>query len=247
MSQPNYPPAELEFPKPPSFKDTQNDPAATLAWLEENISTIYVAGRTPLASQDKPPILARSAYLSLYTTAHNYCEITKHARSTKCGDPKPLSGEDLYNCLEKIIRRHCTEVVARLSMPLTAESTPAVTMIQEYLAQWNMLTQHLAPLVTHLLRHLERHCIQRWLDEKRKDVYLIRDLHTVIWKEEILCQAGGDSATTTAATTRAELEQAVRTLLQEEGEDGVESDRKDLAAQFLESLRSIGVDLKAGI
>lgn len=245
MSQPSPPPAELEFPKPPSFKDTQADPAATLAWVKQNISTIYVAGRAPSASQDKPPILARSAYLSLYTTTHNYCEITKHARSIKRGDPKPLSGEDLYSCLEEIIRSHCSEVRARLSRLLTETTTAAVKRIQEYLAQWNMLTQHLAPLVTHLLRHLERHCIQRWLDEKRKDVYLIQDLHTVIWKEELLSQAGGDSTTTTVATARAELEQAVRTLLQEEGENEVESDRKYLAERFLESLRSIGVDLEA--
>jgi hypothetical protein len=180
MSQPHPPPAELEFPKPPSFKDTQTDPAATLAWLEENISAIYSAGRTTSASQDKPPVLARSAYLSLYTTAHNYCEITKNARSTKRGDPKPLSGEDLYSCLEKIIRRHCAEVTARLSMPVTAESAAAVKIIQEYLSQWSMLTKHLAPLVSHTLGHLERHGVRRELDEKRRGIYSIRDLHTVV-------------------------------------------------------------------
>jgi hypothetical protein len=120
-------------------------------------------------------------------------------------------------------------------------------MIQEYLAQWNMLAQHLAPLVAHLMRHLERHWIQRVLDEKRKDVYSIIDLHTMVWKEEMLLQASGDSTTVAARTTRSELERAVGMLLHERGEGGVEGDRKDLAERFLESLRTIGVDLKVGV
>jgi hypothetical protein len=246
MSQPDLPPATLEFPKPPSFKDTQADPVPTLAWLKEKIATVYLTARTTSASQDKPPTLARSAYLALYTTAHNYCEITKPARHTKPGDPKPLSGEDLYRCLEEIIRSHCSEIRAGLSST-PSDSTEAVEMIQEYLAQWNMLAQHLAPLVAHLMRHLERHWIQRVLDEKRKDVYSIIDLHTMVWKEEMLLQASGDSTTVAARTTRSELERAVGMLLHERGEGGVEGDRKDLAERFLESLRTIGVDLKVGV
>jgi hypothetical protein len=246
MSQPDSAPAALEFPKPPSFKDTQADPAATLAWLEENIATIYLAGRTTSASQDKPPTLARSAYLGAYTTVHNYCEITKHARSTTPNEPKPLSGEDLYRGLEGIIRSHCAEVRARLSFTPT-DSTAAVKMIQEYLAQWNIFSQHLAPLTAHLMRHLDRHWIQRVIDEKRKDVYSIGELHTVVWKEEILLQGSGDSTTAAASSIRSELKRAVGVLLQDDGENGGESDKKSLAEQFLGSLRTIGVDLKASV
>jgi hypothetical protein len=246
MAQPSPRSAALEFPKPPSFKDTQADPATTLAWLKENISTIYLTTRTTSVSQDQPPVLARSAYLSLYTTAHNYCEITKHARSPRRGDPKPLSGEDLYGCLEEIIRSHCSEIRARLSFTPT-ESTEAVKMIQEYLTQWNMLSQHLVPSVAHLLRHLERHCIQRWLDEKRTGVYLIQELHTVIWKEEILSQARGDSTTASASSIRLELERAVGALLQGQSGDGVDGDGKALAERFLESLKTIGVDPEASV
>jgi len=246
MSQPDPPPATLEFPKPPSFKDTQADPVPTLAWLKEKIATVYLTARTTSASQDKPPTLARSAYLALYTTAHNYCEITKAERRTKPGDPKPLSGEDLYRGLEEIIRSHCSEVRARLPSTLT-DSTAAVKMFQEYLTQWNMLSQHLAPLVAHLVRHLERHWIQRMIGEKRKDVYSIEELHTVVWREEILLQVGGDATAEAAASTRSDLERAVGLLLHERGGGGVESDSKDLAERFLESLRTIGVDLKVGV
>lgn len=240
MSQPDPPPAALEFPKPPSFKDTQADTAPTLAWLKENVATIYLTARTTLPLHDKPPTLARSAYLAVYTTAHNYCEITKAERRTKPGDPKPLGGEDLYRGLEEIIRSHCAEARVGLSFTPAEGTEAAVKMIQEYLAQWNMLSQHLSPLVAHLMRHLERHWIRRVLDEERKDVYSIEQLHTVVWKEEMLFQVGGGSTAVAASSTRSELERAVGVLLQQEGQDG-----KDLAERFLESLRTIGVDLKA--
>jgi hypothetical protein len=248
MSQPPPPPATLEFPKPPSFKETQADPAATLAWLKENVATIYLTAKKTSVSQGQPPTLTISAYSRLYTTAHNYCEITKHARSTKPNEPKPLSGEDLYRGLEEITRNHCSEVRASLPSALKGDTMAAVKIIQEYLAQWNIFSQHLEPVIAHVMRHLDRHWIQRVIDEKHKDVYSIQDLHTVVWKEEILFQGSGGSTTTAVASSiRSELERAVGVLLQEDGEDGGESDQKDLAERFLESLRTIGVDLRASV
>jgi cullin 1 len=245
MSQPQPAPAALEFPEPPSRKDAEADPAATLAWLKENITTIYLTGRRTSPSQDKPPALAPSAYLGLYTAVHNYCRFAIHMRSTK-SNAAQLTGEYLYRGLEEIIRDHCSQVRASLLF-LSKEPTAAAEMIQEYLAQWGMLKKHLAALVSHTLGHMERHWVRRELDEKRKGIHLIQDLHTVVWKEEILPQVSEDSTTATAVTTRSELRRALETLLQEQGGDGAESDRKDLAERFLESLRSIGVDLEASV
>jgi hypothetical protein len=249
MSQLDPPSAGLEFPQPPSFKDTQADSAATLAWLKENIATIYLTARTTSASQDQPSVLTRSAYLSVYTTAHNYCEITKHTYKTKPDDPTPPNGQDLYRSLEQIIRNHCSEIRARVFTPenSTGVNRAGRVMIQEYLAQWKMFEQHLAPLFAHLMRHLERVWIRRELDEKRKGLHFIKDLHTMVWKEEILHQVGGYSTTAAAVSTRSELEQAVGTLLQEQSQVGVESDGKDLAQGFSESLRAVGVNLDVGV
>lgn len=244
MSQPSLPSAALEFPNPPSLKDTKADPAATLAWLKINISIIYRTGKNASPSQDKPPALSRSAYLSLYTTAHNYCEITKHAQKAKPTDPEPLTEQDLYRYLEEVVRNYCSEVRGCLSFTLT-DSTAAVKLIEEYLSHFNMLTQHLSPLVAHLLGHLERHWINSELQHKTKGVYSIRDLHTVIWEE--VFQVGGYSTTATAVSTRSELERALGMLLREEAEGGLESDRKDLAERFLESLKTIGVDWAASV
>ena len=76
-------------------------------------------------------------------------------------------------------------------------------------------------------------------------MYSIRDLHTVIWEE--VFQLGGYSTTATAVSTRSELERALGMLLREEAEGGLESDRKDLAERFLESLKTIGVDWAASV
>jgi len=250
MSQPQPLSAALEFPQPPSFKDTQSDPAATLTWLKENIATIYLTGRTTSLPQDKPPTLARSAYLGVYTTTHNYVEITKHAYKRKPEDLEPLNPHDLYRGLEEIIRDHCSQVRAQLftlGNSNGANGAAARAMIRGYLAQWKMLTQQLAALVAHLLRHLDRVWIRRELDEKRKAVYCIQDLHQVIWKEEILLQVGGDSAAGEAATVRSELKRALEMLEQGQDQDGVETDGKALAERFLGSLRAVGVDLEVSV
>jgi len=250
MSQSQLTPATMEFSTPPSFKDTQADPGATLAWLTENISTIYQTARTTSPYPDKPPALSRSAYLGLYTTAHNYVEITKHAYQANPNDLEPLNGQDLYQSLEKIIRSHCARISARLFTTAsdTGDSGAAShAMIQEYLAQHQMLTQHLATLIAHLLRHLDRVWIRREVDEKRRGVHFIPDLHKIIWKEEIVLQVGGNSTTATAATIRSELDTALRMLMQGRGEEGVERDRKALALRCLETLRTMGVDLNVSV
>ena len=111
----------------------------------------------------------------------------------------------------------------------SAEADDARQIIEDYLAHWQMLAR-LAALVKNLMQPLERDWIVRGMSEKRRDIVLIVDLHTVAWKQEIL-EVGVDS---TAAATGSELEKAMKTL-QAQGEDGSKSD-KDLAERFVELL-----------
>ncbi|KAM0718418.1 hypothetical protein Q7P37_005488 [Cladosporium fusiforme] len=218
MSSPESTPAALEFPPPPSTEDTKSDLTSTIAWLKTNIAAVYLAARTS-QSQGKPPRLSRGAYLGLYSTTHDYSMATKAAR-------KPPTGEDLYRCLESEIRTHCQEVRVHAfaaSESLTADSARRV--VQQYLDQWNGLTQ-LAALVTHLLQPLEREWITRSIAEKRANVNSIKHLHTIVWKDEMF-PAGLDSIV------------SAMEMLQKQGEDGSDGDRA-LVKQFLQSLRSIG-------
>lgn len=108
-------------------------------------------------------------------------------------------------------------------------------MVWEYLAQWYRLT-HLAAFVSHVLQPLENEWIRKVFNEGKKDTHLIKDLHTMVWKADVL-QVGVDSS---EAATESEIAKAVATL-QKQAENGSESD-SELSERFLEALRAIGVD-----
>jgi hypothetical protein len=147
----------------------------------------------------------------------------------------PLDGGNLYHGLRDEIKSHCSEVrTLLLASKNSAEADDARRIIEDYMAHWQMLAR-LAALVKNLVQPLEKDWIVRNTSEKKKDVVLIMDLHTVVWKREIL-EVGVDS---TEAATGSELERAMKTL-QAQGEDGSKSN-KDLAERFVESLKSIGV------
>lgn len=231
MSTPGLNPASLEFSKTPSTEKKASNCAATLAWLRANIATIYSAGRIA-SSQDRPPTLARSAYLNMYSTVHNFCMDAKQ-RSPPGG---PLDGEDMYRGLKEEIKTHCSEVRALLlASKDSVEADDARQMIGEYLAHWRRLAR-LAALVKNLMQPLEKDWIARNISEKRKGIVLIMDLHTIVWKQEIL----EVSVESTEANSGSKLEGAMKTL-QAQGEDGSDSD-KDLAEIFVDSLKRIDVE-----
>lgn len=155
--------------------------------------------------------------------------------------PQPqLSGGDLYNALQDAIKAHCSETQAYLLAPVSGMNIDGARhVIAQYLTHWRKLT-HLADLVTHLLQPLETDWVQRGISAKVADIYHIKDLHTVIWKQEIL-QVGVDS---TEAITGSKIENAAK-LLQHHGEVGSESD-KALAERFVASIKAIGVGLGKG-
>ena len=73
------------------------------------------------------------------------------------------------------------------------------------------------------------------MDEGLPDIHMIKDLHSMIWKEEVL-HVGVPGA---EEIIRTEMDQAVE-LLQNQHQGGSESD-KDLVERFLESLRAVGL------
>lgn len=221
----------LEFPKPPSTEKKASNCAETIAWLKTSIATIYSAGRAA-SSQDSPPTLARSAYLDICSTVHSFCMDAKQ-RYPAGG---PLTGEDLYRGLKEDIKMHCSEVLAVLLASRNSDDADdARQIIGEYLAHWKMLAR-LAALVKNLMQPLERDWIARSIDERRKGILFFMELHTVVWKQEIL----GVRIESTEAGCRSKLEKAMEKL-QAQGEDYSDSD-KDLVERFVASLRSLGIE-----
>ena len=229
MSSPESLPVALQFSQPPS--NIRSDHAATLGWLKTSIAAIYLAARSP-PTQDQPPTLARSAYLHLYATAHEYTDSTKTARES------PNSG-DLYRFLWDQINAHCSEVRAHLSAAEHGEGIDgARRTIEDYLSHWHHFML-LAGLVANVLRSLDRTHIQQMISEKRKDWYYIKELHKLVWKNEILQLDEGSAE----GDTGAKLASAIA-VLQKEPVDQIESD-KDLVDRFLESLEALDRQLKA--
>lgn len=148
-----------------------------------------------------------------------------------------LDGEDLYHGIREEIIRNCFEVrKVLLASGGSDEADNARHLIEDYMAHWQMLIQ-LAALISHLLQPLERDWILRTMDEKRKEAFLIKDLHTKAWKDEVL-QVGVDSA---EAAIGSKIEKADQ-VLRAQGEDGGAND-KDLAERFLGSFEVIRVGL----
>jgi hypothetical protein len=231
MSSPEALPTALQFSQPPS--NIRSDHATALAWLKTSIAAIYLAARSS-PTQDQPPTLARSAYLNLYSTAHEYTDSTKTAKESP-------NSSDLYRFLWDQIKTQCSEVHANLSVAEDGEGIDgARRTIENYLSHWHHFML-LAGLVANVLRSLDRTHIQVMVSAKQKDWYYIKDLHKLVWKDEIL-KLNKDSTETDVGSNVAS---AMATLQKQTG-NVLESD-KDLENRLLESLQALDAQRKAQV
>lgn len=84
---------------------------------------------------------------------------------------------------------------ARLSAAENGEEIDGARhTIEDYLSHWHHFML-LAGLVSNVLRSLDRTHVQQMISEKRKDWYYVKDLHRLVWKDEIL-QLDKESAET---------------------------------------------------
>lgn len=92
-----------------------------------------------------------------------------------------------------------------------------------------------------MLRSLDRTHVQQIVSEKRKDWYYLKDLHKVVWKDEIL-QLDQEVAET---DTGAKLARALVALEKQIG-DGIEGD-EGLVDRLLEALEALDSQRKAQV
>jgi hypothetical protein len=112
--------------------------------------------------------------------------------------------------------------------------------IEDYLSHWHHFML-LAGLVANVLRSLDRTHIQVMVSAKQKDWYYIKDLHKLVWKNEIL-QLDQNS---TEADVGSKVASAMATL-QKQTCNVVESD-KDLVDRLLESLQALDAQRKTQV
>ncbi|KEQ69442.1 hypothetical protein M436DRAFT_56060 [Aureobasidium namibiae CBS 147.97] len=176
MSESRSSPYLLLTSKPPNRQETTSNPAATLAWIQTRLTSIYEIARAD-QQEDKLSTLDRASYLDIYTAIHDFCIATMSGQ-------KGLNPGDFYRILDRIIREHCIEIRTRILESKDGGAT-LEQLTTTYLTRRNGFTR-LVGFVTHLTQPLERVWIRRQIDEGRKDVRLNRDLHEMIWQQEVL-------------------------------------------------------------
>lgn len=205
--------------------------------IAKQISCIYTIYRTE-EQRDKPLTLDSRTYMRTYTMIFDYCVTTKTA--SKDGSSTVPTIEDLYRSSERETKNRCV-LVREIIFILTTDVIDNNKALQEILArynfQWQRYTQA-TQLVRNLMQFVERHWIRRVIDEKRKDIHLIRDLHDKIWREQVL-QVDTRSATT--ELRNGQLVDAVR-IIQEQGKERTDRD-EELIDTFVNSLATLDIAL----
>ncbi|KAG9688254.1 hypothetical protein KCU85_g9761, partial [Aureobasidium melanogenum] len=215
-----------------SRQQTHAKPPPTLAWIQSRVHDIYSAAKH-LPPDSKSVTISRSAYTELYTAIFDYLVFDKQGSAH-------LKGEDLYRGLEREIRIYCSDIRHEFSSKETQENdkdeNAAERLLTAYLFQYERFLS-LTKLVRNILGFVERHWIKRELDEKRKDVYTIEDLHRKLWKEETLqIQKDEPSSQELQALT------AAATVLRGKA-GGMTAEEKDQVEGVVKSLSSLGLSI----
>lgn len=167
------------------------DAEETLSWIESRVTNIYTAS-SEKASDDNSPLLSRQEYLEIYAAVFSYCTVSKSPQGKRSASQHRgahLWGEDIYRALEQQIRSHCAREQSKIlgtDWNADVSNRDPEKLILAYLDQWTKLL-HVAAFMSRLFSFLERHWIKREQDEKGGNVpYGLRDLHMIMWKEEVL-------------------------------------------------------------
>ncbi|PIA96263.1 hypothetical protein CB0940_10720 [Cercospora beticola] len=244
MSQDDGPASFQQPPKPPSRKETRENPAPTLAWIEDRIAEIYSV-RQVHQQHVNIAQYTLSTYMDTYTAIHEFCTFTKHGR-TESGE---LNGESLYRRLESAIKAYCQEVAAVLSASQGGESIDRpgvpVAVLSAYSRQRNTFSQ-ICKKVEHMFSFLDRHWIKREVDENKHEVYELRRLHDLIWVKEVLGVTWPYQGTPVPHTTTLVVESMKE--LQQRGENDTASTGSEdgLVQSVLDTFRSLGLEFVDG-
>ncbi|KAI5251329.1 Cullin repeat-containing protein [Aureobasidium subglaciale] len=218
-------------PQVPAFLQNKAiDPAATLSYIQDQISIIYGSARAN--QQDEHPLPPdHDTYIKIYTAIWQYT-IAGGNRSNAAH----LAGAEIYRVLEREIRNYCIDIreVIFTASDDTDGNTPR-KLLSGYVASYHRLA-NLSILMKNLMKYVERHWIRREIDEKKKNVYLIEDLHKLIWREEVLQISAHNTLSKKGVE---DLSDAVAAL-QEANQGITEHDRK-LITDVVKALASLSV------
>ena len=119
-------------------------------------------------------------YMGMYTAVHNFCTSVRMVR-TATGQPRPggLHGEELYVRLSAYLKESLSDIAEK------ARALPRERLLEFYNEQWSRFLW-CSKLANHSFRFLNRHWVKREMDEGRKWVHSILDLHLRTWRTALL-------------------------------------------------------------
>jgi hypothetical protein len=199
-------PARISFsvPKPPSYQETCNNPDGTLTWIKKRV--LEVISSTKQNTNEEAPTLDRTAYLVIYSTIHDLAR----SRSPQ-NQNGPSQGERLYCSLADILRKHCKQLRIKILQRHSDAADQELAVLQTYAWEFKRY-RALADLIAHLFSNVDKHWCKQMMDEGKPGVYQIRDLHSRIWKEEVVIGGGrsDQDAVSTGDGTESLLDVAMR-------------------------------------
>jgi len=167
-------------------------PTVTLADIQNQFSSIYTAAR----DTNTVPQMSQTEYLEIYTSVCNFGMASK-AKKT---DAWNRQGKALFTWLDAEIRTHTRIVrddifgVEGLGADgsVTFTSDAAREVLNKYV-EGHAGFEGLSSLVGNLLGSWDRHWLRREWHEKKTRVANVKDMHRLIWKEEVLGLGDGSA------------------------------------------------------
>jgi hypothetical protein len=230
--------ARLVFsvPKPPSKWSTRDNPDETLAWINKRLSEMVTAFKQ---SSDENPTLDLGAYMVTYSMIHQYT-----VSGMNHNDESPAKW--LYEGIADTVRSHCKDVRTEIMQSQSEAADKDLAIMERYFRDWKRHC-NLAKLIAHNYRYMERHWIKREQDHGTPGVYTIQDLHSVIWREEVVIgnSQSGRKSNVEDDGSESILDIAVR-LCKKEGldpEEGLGEQASDLLQETFKSFEEIGIKI----
>lgn len=116
-------------------------------------------------------------WMELYTHVYNYCtnsRLPQTGRRNLTG--ANFVGEELYARLKNFLTAHMTDLLK------IAETRMDEGLLHYYYREWERYTTAMS-YVNHIFHYLNRHWVKRETDDGKREVYEIKTLALVIWRD----------------------------------------------------------------
>jgi len=131
-------------------------------------------------------VFTKEKYMTLYTTVHDFCT---HSRSASSGPVSrggnkseksgaSLVGRELYEKLRVYLHEHCSSLLEEGKVKLGED------LLTYYTSTWSLFTFS-ARVLNNLFAYLNRFWVVREKEEGAKDVYEIKKMSLVVWRDAL--------------------------------------------------------------